>query len=232
MKEYERKMNNKEQKVNNKFKAIIFDFDYTLADTSKGAMECINFSLNSLGLPVASYNAVCKTIGMSLSETFHTLGGKKNKTQADKFIHYFKKRADETMEELSFIYDPVPSVTQRLKQNGLSLGIVSTKFRYRIEAILKREKLLDIFDVIIGGEDVSNQKPDPMGLKTAIKRLGTSNASTLYVGDSIIDAQTAAGAKIPFAATLSGITKRREFDKYNFRKVAKDLYELGDWLLK
>lgn len=224
-------MNKNKQKINNKFQAVIFDFDYTLADTSKGAMECINFALNSINLPSAPYKTICKTIGMSLTETFHTLGGQKNKDQTDKFIHYFKKRADEVMEELSFIYDPVPIVTKRLKQNGLSLGIVSTKFRYRIEAILKRENLLNAFDVIIGGEDVSKFKPDPTGLKIAIDRLSTSASHTLYIGDSIIDAQTAKRGKIPFAATLSGVTKRNEFDKYPFYKVANNLHELADWLL-
>lgn len=225
-------MNKHKQKEKRKFQSVIFDFDYTLADSSRGAMECINFALKSLNLPIATYNAVCQTIGMPLTETFHTLAGQKDKTKTDKFIQYFIKRADEVMTELCVIYDSVFPVTKSLKQNGLTLGIVSTKFRYRIENILKRENLLDVFDVIIGGEDVSNQKPDPTGLKTAINKLGTSTTNTLYVGDSVIDAQTAKKAKIPFAAVLSGVTKRSKFDKYYVCKVANDLYELSHWLIK
>jgi len=213
-----------------KFQAVLFDFDYTLADTSRGAMESINFALNSLHLPSASYDAICQTIGMSLAETYHTLSGNKQSLQTDKFIHFFKERADRVMEKLSVLYDPVPSVVKDLKKNGLLLGIVSTKFHYRIEAILKRNKLLDKFDVIIGGEDVSKQKPDPEGLQLAINTLSVPPSNVLYVGDSIIDAETAEKANVPFAAVLSGVTKRNEFDKYIVYSVHKDLYELLNWL--
>jgi len=49
--------------------AVIFDFDYTLADSSQGTTECVNFALRTLNLPIASYEMVCKTIGLSLPET-------------------------------------------------------------------------------------------------------------------------------------------------------------------
>ena len=34
-----------------RFQTIIFDFDYTLADSSRGIAECINFALAELNLP-------------------------------------------------------------------------------------------------------------------------------------------------------------------------------------
>ena len=56
------------------FQAVIFDFDYTLADSSQGAIECINFALTEMGLDCVPAEAACRTIGLSLSETFLTLG--------------------------------------------------------------------------------------------------------------------------------------------------------------
>ena len=38
-------------KITPRFQAIIFDFDYTLADSSRGIAECINFALAELSLP-------------------------------------------------------------------------------------------------------------------------------------------------------------------------------------
>jgi len=172
-----------------RFTAVIFDFDYTLADSSRGVLECVNHALGSLGLPTATREEIDGTIGMSLPDTLACLAGEGHRGRGEEFSRLFIERADEVMAGLTTVYEQAPRVMERLKGRGLSLGIVSTKFRYRIEAILGREGLLEPFDVIVGGEDVSRQKPDPEGLLSAIERLGCPPSEALYVGDSLIDAE-------------------------------------------
>ena len=92
-----------------------------------------------------------------------------------------------------------------------------------------REGLLDAFDVIIGGEDVAKHKPDPTGLLTAIERLGSEPTSTLYVGDSVTDAQTAKRAGVPFLAILSGVTPREAFGNYPACGMLASLSDLPNW---
>ena len=41
-------------KMNDKYKLVLFDFDYTLADSSKGATSCINYALGKMGLDTVS----------------------------------------------------------------------------------------------------------------------------------------------------------------------------------
>jgi phosphoglycolate phosphatase len=130
------------------------------------------------------------------------------------------------MSDLTVLFEFVPGVIDKLRSRGFSLGIVSTKFRYRIESVLRREGLLGAFAVIIGGEDVAKHKPDPTGLLTAVERLGSAPASTLYVGDSVTDAQTAERAGIPFVAVLSGVTPREAFRNYATCKVVESLSDL------
>jgi phosphoglycolate phosphatase len=55
--------------------AAIFDFDYTLADSSEGCVECVNFAFQEMGLDRHSNEKICRTIGLSLKETFLTLSG-------------------------------------------------------------------------------------------------------------------------------------------------------------
>ncbi len=43
------------------FKAVIFDFDYTLADSSKGVVECVNYALRGVGLPEANADEIRST---------------------------------------------------------------------------------------------------------------------------------------------------------------------------
>ena len=62
----------------NQPKCIVFDFDYTLADSSIPVIECVNYGLKSLGLPEARDEFIRSTIGMDLITTLCTLAGKEH----------------------------------------------------------------------------------------------------------------------------------------------------------
>jgi len=90
---------------------------------------------------------------------------------------------------------------------------------------LKRDNLLQYFDLIVGGEDVAVMKPDPEGILLTIKQLLTDKRETLYIGDSLIDEETANAAGVDFLPILTGTTKEFEF-LYNSGKKLKTLKEL------
>ena len=115
---------------------IIFDFDYTLADSSRGVFSCINYALTQLGFPETSYPESCRTIGLSLKETYAALTGEVPEN-GERFVRLFIEQAEEVMADMTVLFDETPGVIQALKTEGFTLGIVSTKFRYRIETILK-----------------------------------------------------------------------------------------------
>jgi phosphoglycolate phosphatase len=179
-----------------------------------------------MGLPVANSEDIRGTIGISLKETFRRLAGDYSQERSDEFIRWFVRRADQVMVKKSVLFESVPPTIEALKKRGLKLGIVSTKFRHRIEKTLRREKLEKYFDVIVGGEDVAEHKPDPKGLLTAIQLMTIAPAEVLYVGDSITDAETAMRAKVAFAAVLSGITPKEAFKEYNVQAFFDNLYQL------
>ena len=130
-------------------RAIIFDFDLTLADSTKGIIECVNFALERLNLPRADDERIKRTIGMSLGDTFLSLTGQTKNQNVSLFISNFVERADQVMVDLTSMFDGVPATTEQLIEMGFALGIASTKFRYRIEEILAREGLSNRFRVII-----------------------------------------------------------------------------------
>ena len=211
------------------FQAIIFDFDYTLADSSQGVVKCVNCALHDLGLPQAPPDAICQTIGLPLADVFTKLAGQDDAAQSQEFVRLFKKYADEVMADLTVLYPAVDPTMRLFKQQGKKLGIVSTKFRYRIECVLRRDHARDWFDVIVGGEDVASHKPDPEGLCQAITSLQCSPAQTLYVGDSVVDAETARRAGVAFVAVLSGVTSRNEFESYPVAGIVENLSELSNF---
>ena len=214
------------------FQAVVFDFDYTLADSSRGAIDCINFALAEMGLAQVSAEAACRTIGLSLHETFLTLGEHHEPRRCDEFHQLFVRRAEEVMSKLTVLYDTVPPMVEALREGGLKLAIVSTKYRRRISEVLRREALLHGFEVVIGGEDVEQHKPHPQGLFEAIEKLECSPESVVYVGDSVVDAELAKRAGVPLIVVLSGVTPRTQFDIYEPLAVLENVSHLPKIVLR
>jgi phosphoglycolate phosphatase len=211
-------------------KAVVFDFDYTLADSSEGCVECVNYALREMRLDNYPAEAICRTIGLSLKETLVTLAGDHLAERGAEFHRLFVQRADQVMVDLTVMYESAVAAIPALWESGLRLGIVSTKYRYRIERVLEREKLRRFFDVVIGGEDVEEHKPHPAGLFEAIRRLECSPSATVYVGDSVVDAEVAKRAAVPFVAVLSGVTPGNHFHAYERIATLKDVSELPSLL--
>ena len=90
--------------------------------------------------------------------------------------------------------------------------------------------LADPFELIIGGDDVSEFKPSPEGLLSAVGRMGKTRKEILYVGDSVTDAETARRAEVPFAAVLSGTTPADDFVEYKPRNIFENIAEIPAWL--
>ena len=212
-------------------KAAIFDFDFTLADSSRGIVDCVCCALGELGFAAPSEESIVQTIGLSLAETFRNLTGETDSELAKEFARHFHQRADLKMDSLTVIYDSVPSVMRSLRAVDLRTGIVTTKLHYRIKSILAANNLEDLFDVIVGADDVAKTKPDPEGLFLALQQLGGSATSAVYVGDHIVDAEAAEKAGIPFIAVLTGKHLRDAFDRYPHRAIVESIGDLPRILL-
>jgi len=206
--------------------AIVFDFDYTLADSSKGAFECINYALQQMGESARPYELCCKTIGLSLPETYRFLTNEGDPEQAKRFYYYFVEKADEIMAPNTELYDGVKELIHRLRGSGFVLGILSTKFRYRICQILDRYDLTDQFSVIVGGEDVKDHKPHPEGVFSFLSEISMTAEEVILVGDSLVDAEVARRSGIDFLAVLTGTTSADDFSDYSPVAIVNSVTEI------
>lgn len=200
-------------------KAVLFDFDFTLADSSVGVIACVQYALERMGLPVSAPDEIIKTIGLYLPETLVALHGEGVRARGMEFLALFTEKADEVMEAGTHLYAETPAVLRGLRGLGFPIGIVSTKYAYRISSILSRDGLRDCVSEIIGGEDVENHKPHPEGLFMASARLGAAVAECVYVGDSEVDGLAAARAGMPFVAVETGSAERETLESLPHRAI-------------
>lgn len=209
-----------------KYNTYIFDFDYTLADSSKGIIESVNYALEKVGLEPQSEVNIRKSIGMSLKDAAKTLSGLSSEEKINEFAAHFTKKADQVMSANTLLYSDTIEVMSGLKQKGFNVAIVSNKGAYRINDILAKFEISELADKIIGFEDVKEEKPSPEGLLKAVAHFNVEKSAVLYIGDSLIDAKTALSAGVDFGAVLSGTTTIAEFEKLPYVCIAKNLTEL------
>ena len=142
------------------------------------------------------------------------------------FKSEYRKEADTHMTINTVLFLETKSVLLALKDAGAFIGIISTKYRYRIKEMLDQHFPGSFFNIIVGGEDVQTAKPSPEGLLLAIKQLHVTKAETLYIGDSTVDAATAKAAGVNFAGVTHGVTTAEELSKYPHWKIMNSLEEL------
>lgn len=206
-----------------KYTTYLFDFDYTLADSSRGIVICFRNVLERHGHTGISDEAIKRTIGKTLEDSFSILSGITTPETLAEYKKEYVKEADTYMTVNTFFFPETVTVLKTLKSQGAPIGIISTKFRFRIREMVDQHFPKDFFDIIIGGEDVKQAKPDPQSIKKALRRLHRRKSETLYIGDSTVDAETAQAAKVDFVGVLNGMTTREELMVYPHRQILDNL---------
>lgn len=205
------------------YNTYLFDFDYTLADSSRGIIQCFQNVLKQHGFTEISDYAIKRTIGKTLEESFSILTGITDAAVLEGLRKEYVKQADVYMTALTRLFPETIEVLTILKQQGAKIGIISTKYRYRILELLDKVLPEQTIDIIVGGEDVQKHKPSPEGLLLAMEKLNVSPEEVLYIGDSTTDAATAQAGNIDFMGVLHGETTYEELSAYPHIGIYPDL---------
>ncbi len=208
------------------YKALIFDFDMTLADSSEGIVLSFKHTLERFGYEIPSDDEIKKTIGIPLTDGFDVLTNIYPNPYREEMKEVYIAKANEVMTPKTYLFPYTEKLICYLNNNGIKCAIVSSKLRFRIEEGIEHLMKYAKVDLIIGLDDVNEPKPSSEGIEKAINSFGLSKDEILYVGDSYIDAQTAQNACVDFCAVTTGTTTREDFSEYNCKYIVDSLEKL------
>ena len=133
------------------YKAYIFDFDYTLANSEKGIVMCFERLFADEGYGPFPKDVIRRTIGMTMYDAMAQLTGETDSSKIKSLINLYKIRySDVLMTANTRLYDDTIPVLTHLKKNGALCCIVSTKTRSRISETLQRFDLAHSDGLYIG----------------------------------------------------------------------------------
>ena len=194
------------------YKAYVFDFDYTLVNSEKGIVMCFEMLLADEGYPPCSKELICSTIGKTMHDAIQILTRETDdQVIAQLHDHYRKRYANKYMTLHTHLYPQTRPLLEHLKAQGAYCCIVSTKTRSRIMETIRREHMEKLIDLVVGIEDVDEAKPAPCGIFRVRDQLHLQLSDILYIGDSLIDAETAVNSGVDFAAVTTGATPAAAF---------------------
>ena len=203
--------------------AIVFDLDGTLIDSAPDIRAAINRTLVDAGHAPLDLPEVISFIGRGLPNLVERAMGMRGIDMADHarltdttLMHY-----NAASNNLTRVYPAVIPVLTQLRADGHRLGICTNKPEEPARKVLDHFKMAHLFDAVVGGDRLSVKKPDPTPLRYAFAALG--EASSLYVGDSEVDAETAQNAGVDFAFFTQGychiphdkVPQRWRFDHFD-----------------
>ena len=113
-----------------------------------------------------------------------------------------------------------------LKQSNKRMGLCSNKPRIFSQALLQHLGVAEMFDVVLGPEDVALPKPAPDMLLSAIERLGMAKEQVLYVGDMTVDIQSARGAGVCVWIVATGPDDTKDLEDAKPDRLFRDLMEI------
>jgi pyrophosphatase PpaX len=190
-------------------KAILFDLDGTLVDSSEAIIKTVEKVLQSKGL-TCNRAKVARMIGLPLENIFSILAPNLSEQEIWQLVHEYRKYYMKHHLENTIIHPSAQMVLRRLKAKGFKLGIVTTKYKEPVMDVLSHFDISGLFDVIVTGYEVIRHKPAPDIVFEAAKRLGVNPEQCVVVGDSPLDVQAGKQAGAFTIALLSTTYTRRQ----------------------
>jgi HAD superfamily hydrolase (TIGR01509 family) len=175
---------------------VVFDCDGVMFDSREANRNFYNHILARFGHPPMSEEDVAYVHMHTAEESIRYVF--RNRPHVEEALQYRWE-----VDYSPFIRDMVmePGLREVLACLGVSTGLaVATNRSNTIDWVLEQHGLTGIFDLVVSSLDVARPKPHPEALFKVLDRYEIEGARALYIGDSPVDAQTAAAAGVPFVA--------------------------------
>ena len=188
---------------------LIFDLDGTLLNTIDDLGYACNYALAQTGFPTHPIEAYPAMVGNGISNLIRRAlpEAERNDETVARLREFFVPYYNEHNCDQTRPYDGIPQLLSTLRAKGHTLAVASNKYQAATEKIV-RHFFPDTFDCILGERDGIPRKPDPQIVADILNAVASKASLPLYIGDSLVDRDTALNARVPFVACSWGFVPR------------------------
>lgn len=176
--------------------SVSLDLDGTLLDTVPDLAAAANGMLRELQLPERSDDELRTFVGGGIPRfvLYCLPEARQEPTFHAAAIEIFKRHYASSNGRYSKLYPGVLEGLKGLQGLGIRMACITNKATAFSEPLLVMTDLAPYFEFTLSGDSLPEKKPHPLPLLEACKRLGSSPASHMHIGDSKHDAAAALAA--------------------------------------
>lgn len=183
-------------------RAVLYDFDGTLADTTELVMNCYRHTMQTHLGYVPPEEDWLRGFGTPLAGQIARYARSPEEERA--MLRTYRDYQTEHTPNFMVPFPGAVATVQALRERGLPLAIVTSRYRESTLHGLEICGIARFFDIIVTPEDVSNPKPHPEPVLYTLDRLGIRANEALFIGDSPHDMASGRAAGTRTAAALWG----------------------------
>lgn len=188
-------------------KLLIFDLDGTLADTSLDIADAVNYAIGPLGKSRYSVEEIKAMVGSGITNLMRSLIPSEASIPEEniikRFLEYYSKHLLDKTKAYPYVKETLSKLGGRYKK-----AVISNKREGFSREILDGIGILKFFDIVLGSDSVTEQKPSPVPLLEVMKKYGASEDEAVMIGDSSYDIQAARAAGVKVIAVTYGFRSR------------------------
>ena len=211
-------------------KLVVFDLDGTLLDTLEDIRSAVNYALSAWSVPKVEKNKMREYVGHGLRNAIFTALNESGCTVPQEDLPlmvelmmsaYRNHPSDHTTP-----YNGVVEMLETLFKRGYRVGVISNKSDELVKRIIKDVLPSFKFDFVIGQCDKYPLKPDPESLLSMMNEFSADKNSTLYIGDSEVDYETAKNAEVTSVIVNYGFRTKEELERNGIIESVSDVSSL------
>jgi phosphoglycolate phosphatase len=220
---------------------IIFDLDGTLLNTIDDLGYACNYALEQTGYQTHKIEEYPRMVGNGINNLIRRALPESERTE-DNILRvrtYFVPYYNEHNCDYTRPYEGISELLATLKFQGHQLAVASNKYQAATEKIVSHF-FPGIFDVILGEREGIERKPNPQIVYDILStfnyklddfsQLSSLNSQLIYVGDSLVDRDTAANANVPFVACSWGFVSRNALIEAGVTRIIDQPEDLMQYL--
>ena len=195
-------------------KTIIFDLDGTLIDSLEDIAVCMNQVLKELNLPIHEMNDYKYFVGGGISilvdNSLNALNKEITDELKEKVTQRFKEIYDQKLHLKTKAYDGIYELLDELVTLDCNIGILSNKpHEFTVQYANSLFSKYNIKEVHGQKSDVP-KKPDPIAAISIANSFNIPCEEIYFVGDTMVDMQTAVNANMIGIGVLWGFRDEKE----------------------
>ena len=180
------------------FKAVLFDIDGTLLDTSEFIFQAYEHTLGAHGLSQAGRTGIASLIGKPLDTCYRMLTGLNDVTELCASHRAFQM----AHLDLALAYPGARTTLEMLAAAGVRIAAITTRSGATATTTLELTGIAPYVEYVVALEDVEHLKPHPEPLYKALDYLAVGPEHAAMVGDTDVDVLAGKNA----GATTVGVT--------------------------